>query len=165
MDKALSVKLLNDCVADEILAIHQYSYFHFVLEDQGLGPLANLFRTTARREMQHLEMLSERILFLGGEVEMTVGGPDDEVKHLRDPEEMLKHAATLEERAAETYNNSARACGENSDAGSKELFETLIADEEKHFDDFDRVIDNIQRFGPNYLALQTMGGAEPEPGE
>jgi bacterioferritin len=63
-----SIELLNTAIADEIAAIHQYMYFHFRLDDLGYAPLANLLKMTAIEEMQHAEMIAERILFLGGEV-------------------------------------------------------------------------------------------------
>mgnify|MGYP000096084493 CR=1 FL=1 len=69
-------KEIDDLVradADELAAVHQYMYFHFRLDDLGYGPLANLLKMTAIEEMQHAEMVAERILFLGGEVEMVVG--------------------------------------------------------------------------------------------
>ncbi|MCG3179819.1 MAG: Bacterioferritin [Phycisphaerae bacterium] len=159
--KARSVELLNAAVADELAAVHQYMFFHFHLDDQGLGPLAMLFKQTAIGEMRHVEALAERILFLGGEVEMVASA---EVQKLHDAEEIVKCAAGMEDGAVEMYNQSARECSENNDAGSKEIFEALIGDEEGHFDQFDTVIDNIRRFGPNYLALQTMGSAEPGAG-
>ena len=42
------------------------------------------------------------------------------------------------------------------DAVSKQIFESLVADEESHFDSFDKQLDNIKRFGPSYLALQSF---------
>lgn len=66
MDKNKSIELLNKAVADELLAVHRYMYFH--CDDQGYELLANLFRKTAIEEMMHVEKLSEHILFLGGEV-------------------------------------------------------------------------------------------------
>ena len=59
-----SIQLLNKAVADELLAIHQYMYFHFHCDDQGYDLLAGLFKKTAIEEMTHVEVLSERILFL-----------------------------------------------------------------------------------------------------
>ena len=50
------------------------------------------------------------------------------------------------------------------DAGSKQLFERLIHDEETHFAEFEKQLDNIKEFGPSYLALQSIGGAEPDKG-
>jgi len=42
---------------------------------------------------------------------------------------------------------------------SKQMFETLVADEERHYDEFDKQLDNIKRFGPSYLALQSFNRA------
>ena len=69
-----SIELLNQAMAEELAAIHQYMYFHFHCDDQGYDPLAALFKQTAIEEMIHAEKLAERILFLGGEVEMKLAG-------------------------------------------------------------------------------------------
>ena len=75
---------------------------------------------------------------------------------------MLAKAVAMEEISARDYNKAALDCGANEDAGSKQLFERLIHDEESHFAGFEKQLDNIKEFGPNYLALQSAGGAEPE---
>jgi bacterioferritin len=49
-----SIELLNKAVADELLAIHQYMYFHFHCDDQGYDLLANLLNKTAIKEMGHV---------------------------------------------------------------------------------------------------------------
>jgi bacterioferritin len=152
-----TIALLNEAVADELAAIHQYMYFHFHLDDQGFAPLAALFKKTAIREMGHVEQLAERALFLGGDVEMAASGP---IVKLQDPLEILRKAAAMEQQSAAGYNAAAAKCGANQDASTKQLFESLVADEEAHFDAFDRQIDLINRFGPAYLALQSVG-AEP----
>jgi bacterioferritin len=155
MDRRKSIELLNKAVSDELLAVHQYMYFHFHLDDQGFIPLSLLFRRTAIEEMMHVERLAERILFLKGEVEMVVAGP---VQRITDPAAMLGRGMAMEESSVKDYNASALECSAQSDAASKQLFEALIADEERHFDQYDKQLDNIKRFGPNYLALQSFGG-------
>jgi bacterioferritin len=155
MDRRKSIELLNKAVSDELLAVHQYMYFHFHLDDQGFVPLSLLFKRTAIEEMLHVERLAERILFLKGEVEMVVSGP---VQKIGDPAAMLVRAAAMEESSVKDYNAFALECSAQSDAASKQLFEALIADEERHFDQYDKQLDNIKRFGPNYLALQSFGG-------
>lgn len=155
-----TIALLNQAVADELAAIHQYLYFHFHLDDQGFGPLATLFKKTAIREMGHIERLAERALFLGGDVEMTVAAP---IIKLREPIEILAKAAGMEQQSAAFYNDAAAQCGADRDAASKQLFESLIADEEGHYGGFSRQIDLIERFGPAYLALQSVGGDATEP--
>lgn len=160
MDRSKSIALLNHAVADELQAVHQYMYFHFHLDDQGLGPLAMLFKRTAIEEMLHVEKLADRILFLKGEVEVQAAGP---VEKITDPVEMLKKAMAMEEGSQIDYNKAAIECGNMADAISKQVFEQLTADEERHFDQFEKQMEKIEKFGPSYLALQSFQAAA-EPG-
>lgn len=153
MDRTRSIELLNKAVADELQATHQYMYFHFHLDDQGFGPLAAMFKRIAIFEMTHAEDLAERILFLKGDVDMVPAGP---VERIKDPEAMLVWAADAEKQAVVDYNNWALECAANADAVSRQVFERLINDEEGHYDEFDGQLDNIRRFGPSYLALQSF---------
>ena len=147
---------LNKAVADELSAVHQYLYFHFHLEDQGLGPLAILFRTTAIQEMGHIAALSERILFLKGDVNLQAADP---VERIQDPLAILEKAMKMEEASIIDYNNFAIECGKAADAKTKQLFETLVTDEERHYDAWEKQLENIRRFGVNYLALQSFSAA------
>jgi bacterioferritin len=155
MNRKRSIELLNKAVADELAAVHQYMYFHFHLDNQGFGPLAGLFKRTAIQEMGHVEALSERILFLKGDTNMVAAG---NVQKVTEPVAMLLQAMKMEEGSAADYNQSALECSANADAASKQLFEKLINDEEGHFDQFEKQMENIKRFGPNYLALESFTG-------
>jgi bacterioferritin len=148
-----SVELLNRAVGDELSAVHQYMYFHFHLDDQGYDLLAGLFKQTAIEEMLHTERLAERILFLKGEVEMRASG---EVAKIQDVAEMLKKAREMEEASVRDYNGWANECATNADSVSKKLFEDLVADEERHFDQYDVELENMDKFGERYLALQSI---------
>ena len=127
--KEKSIELLNKAVADELLAVHQYMYFHFRCDDMGYDLLSGLFKRTAIQEMMHVEQLSERILFLKGEVEMKTSG---DVQKIHEPKEMLELATAMEEGSVNDYNAWAQECAANADAVSKKLFETLVAEEEVH---------------------------------
>ena len=151
--KEKSIELLNKAVADELTAIHQYMYFHFHCDDQGYELLAGLFKKTAIEEMQHIERLAERIIFLKGDVEMVAA---DDVKKVKSVREMLKMAAEMETISADAYNHWAVECSNHADSVSKTLFESLVQDEERHFDQYDEEIDNLSKFGDNYLALQSI---------
>ncbi len=148
-----SIELLNKAVADELSAVHQYMYFHFHCDDQGFDLLAMLFKRTAIDEMLHIEKLAERILFLKGEVELTAS---EEVKKIHDVKDMLEMAAKMEESSAHDYNIWANECATNADSVSKKLFEELVIDEERHYDQYDTELDNLSRFGKDYLALQSI---------
>jgi len=151
--KEKSVELLNKAVADELSAVHQYMYFHFHCDDQGYDLLAGLFKRTAIEEMLHIEKLAERIIFLKGDVEMTAS---TKVKKIQDVKEMLKMAADMETSSAADYNKWAIECSNNADSVSKSLFEELVVDEETHFDQYDVEMENLRKFGENYLALQSI---------
>ena len=153
MDAKKSVELLNKGVADELQAVHQYMYWHFHLDDQGFAPLATMFKRIAIQEMGHVERLAERILFLKGEVEMVAAGP---VEKITDAQKILAKAAQMEQDGVTSYNQFALKSSQNADAASKQVFEALVNDEEGHFDQFDKQLENIKRFGPKYLALQSF---------
>ena len=151
--KEKSIELLNRAVGDELLAVHQYMYFHFRCDDMGYDLLSGLFKRTAIQEMMHVEQLAERILFLKGEVEMVVSG---EVKKIHEPKERLELATAMEIGSVNDYNAWAQECAANADAVSKKLFEALVGEEEVHQDQYETELDNLEKFGANYLALQSV---------
>jgi bacterioferritin len=148
-----SIELLNKAVADELSAVHQYMYFHFHCDDQGYDLLASLFKRTSIEEMLHVERLAERILFLKGEVEMVYSS---EVQKIHDVKKMLDLSKKMEEGSVKDYNVWANECSANADSASKAIFEALVLDEERHFDQFDTEMENIEKFGEGYLALQSI---------
>jgi len=151
--KQKSIELLNKAIADELTAVHQYMYFHFHCDDQGYDLLAGLFRRTAIEEMMHIELLAERVLFLKGDVEMVAS---EEVKKIHDVKQMLEMATQMEESSANDYNRWANECAQNADSVSKKLFERLVEDEERHYNQYDDETENLKKFGDNYLALQSI---------
>lgn len=148
-----SVVLLNKAIGGELSAVHQYMYFHFRCDDLGYDLLAALFKQTAIQEMLHIEKIAERVLFLKGDIEMVATDP---VQKTRDVHKMLEIAQQLEEQSIKDYNNWAVACGNHADSMSKKLFEELVMDEERHYNQYDTELENIGKFGNEYLALQSI---------
>ncbi len=153
MKRERSIQLLNQAVNDELHAVHQYMYFHFRCDDLGYELLSQLFKRIAIVEMMHVERLAERILFLKGEVEMIVHG---KVEYLVEPKDMLEKVVQLEAESVDYYNTWAQECGANLDSVSKTLFEGLVAEEEDHQDQFETELDNLNKLGDRYLALQAV---------
>jgi bacterioferritin len=148
-----SIDILNRVVRDELAAVHQYMYFHFHCDDQGYDLLASLFKKTAIEEMIHVERAAERILFLEGDVDMKTA---EDAQPIRDVGEMLARAAQMEKESAEEYNRWANEVGADNDSATKRLLESLVDDEERHYDQYTQEIDNLKRFGEKYLALQSI---------
>jgi bacterioferritin len=151
--KEKSIQLLNNAIADELSAVHQYMYFHFHCDDLGYDLLSNLFKRTAIEEMMHIEKLAERVLFLKGEVEMKAS---QEVQKIHDVKKMLEMASGMETGSVKDYNEWANECAHNADSASKKIFEALVDDEERHYDQYDKEMENLAKFGDNYLALQSI---------
>ena len=103
--------------------------------------------------MRHVEKIADRILFLKGDIVME---PTQKMHYISDIREMLSFSAKEEEYAIIQYNQFAKESTENMDSVTKRLFEDLVIDEERHFDQFDTEIDNLERFGDRYLALQSI---------
>ena len=163
-----SVELLNRAIQEEETALHQYMYFHFVLDDMGYEGLANIFKRIAIEEMKHVEAFAERILFLGGEVEL--GKLAKPVEKIREPIEMLKWAMASESEAIELYSKWAVEVIKERDIGTEQLFKKVAMDEERHYEIFEREFFNLQKFGDQYLAQQAMErsrriGSQPIGGE
>ena len=152
-----SIELLNRAVSDELAAVHQYMYFHFHCDDQGFDLLAGLFRRTGIEEMGHVETLAERILFLKGDVEMK---PAAEVKKIHNVKEMLELARKMEEESAKEYNLWANECAKNADSATKKIFEALVDDEERHFDQYDVEMENLARFGKKAIFSRKASGGD-----
>ncbi len=128
-------------------------YFHFHCNDQGFDLLASLFRKIAIEEMMHIERLAERILFLKGDVEMQ---PSTKTEKLHSVKDMLTAAKSMEENSTKLYNELAIKCGSDADSTSRKLFEDLVVDEERHYGQFDTELQNLNKFGEQYLALQSI---------
>jgi bacterioferritin len=78
------------------------------------------------------------------------------VQKIQDVTKMIEKAAAMETGSARDYNLMANECAANADAMSKKLFEELVMDEERHFDQYDTELENLKKFGDGYLALQSI---------
>ena len=107
-----------------------------------------------------MERCAERILFLGGDVEMMASSS---VEKVVDVKTMLEKARAMEEGSVNDYNKWANECSANADAGSKKVFEALVDEEERHFSQYDLEMQKIDKFGEQFLALQSMEGSKAAP--
>lgn len=148
-----SITLLNKSIGDELSSVHQYMYFHFQCDNQGYDLLSALFKKTAIEEMLHIENIADRILFLKGDIELKAS---EEIKKIHHVKEMLDLVSHMERQAITDYNQRALECASHADSATRKLFETLVEDEERHYAQFDNELENMARYGENYLALQSI---------
>ncbi|WP_295935304.1 bacterioferritin [uncultured Alistipes sp.] len=153
----VSIDLLNDAIAKEISASLQYMYFHTHFEDMRYQYLSRIMRETSIAEMRHIEEFSDRILFLEGDVDMNPAFPTRQITDVKD---MLRLAMQLEQSTIDAYNEASRIASEHKDAVTHKMFQDIIAEEEQHLDTFRTELDNIVKFGDEYLALQASAGSK-----
>ena len=162
--KKAVVDALNKARAMELQAIQQYMNQHYNLDDKDYGELAAKVKLIAIDEMRHAEMFAERIKELGGEPVTECAA---KVERGQKVEAVFPFDADLEEGAIDAYNQFLLVCRDNGDSTSVKLFETIIDEEQIHFNYFDDVSDHIKELGAAYLAtiagtpsatgLQTQG--------
>jgi bacterioferritin len=142
--------LLNKAVAAEISAIVQYTNQHEKAEKIELRkkdtPLetitsnnkaqvvSEMLKTIFMEEMDHLEKITERIYMLGGEC---VYNPDPLPVVGKTVEEFLINDRDAEDFAIVLYRKIVKKATELGDTVTKELFESILADEDRHFWMFD----------------------------
>ncbi len=146
------IERLNARLADELTAINQYMVHAEMCENWGYKRLHEAIQKRAIDEMKHAEKLIARILFLEGSPtvsklnKITIGA---------DVEKMHKNDWKAEETAIRDYNADIRLTVEVGDNGTRELFESILTDEEEHIDWLEAQLDQIRQMGvQNYLVEQ-----------
>ena len=152
-----SIGLLNDAVGKEIATSLQYMYFHTHFEDARYRYLSRIMRETSIAEMRHIEELSDRILYLEGDVDMN---PQFRTRQISEPAEALRFAMELEQSTIDSYNKASRIASECGDAVTHKMFQNLIVEEEQHLDTFRTELQNLKDYGDEYLALQSVAGSK-----
>ena len=146
------LQVLNGLLADELTAINQYMVHAEMCDNWGYEQLDKAIQSRAIQEMKHAEKLIARILFLEGmpvvsNLHAIHIGANVEAQHTND--------WTAEHNAIESYNMGIAVAVEVSDNGSRELLESIVADEEAHVDWIEAQIAQIAQMGiHNYLAEQ-----------
>lgn len=158
--KAKVIEVLNKARAMELHAIGQYMNQHYNLDDMDYGELARNIKLIAIDEMRHAEMFAERIKELGGE---PVAEPAAKVKKGQKVEAIFPFDADLEDNTIDVYNQFILVCRENGDSTSMHLFETIIDEEQAHYNYFDNIGEHIQALGATYLAQKAGTPASTGP--
>ena len=146
------IERLNALLADELTAINQYIVHSEMCANWGYERLHKAIEKRAIDEMKHAEKLVARILFLEGQpivssLNKINIGSQVEGQHAND--------WTGEDQAIKAYNEGVRLATEVGDNGTRELFESILVEEEGHIDWIEAQLDQIKQMGiQNYLVEQ-----------
>src|SRR4030042_2551497 len=158
------IEVLNKARSMELQAITQYMNQHYNLDNMDYGEMAAKMKLIAVDEMRHAEMFAERIKELEGEPTTEPAGKTEKGQKVQI---IFAFDAKLEDGAIDAYNQFLLVCRENGDSISVKILESIIDEEQVHFNYFDNVSGHISDLGETYLAqiagtpsatgLQTQG--------
>ena len=145
------IETLNEVLAAEITAINQYFIHAKMCENWGYEQLYDFNEDNSIEEMKHAEKLIERILFLEGIPFMN----KDKLNIGKTVQEQLENDYALEKAAIKRLQNVIVVCDEIGDAGSSDLLEHILIDEENHANELESLLQQIKDMGiQNFLTLQ-----------
>jgi bacterioferritin len=147
------LNLLNQALARELQVSVQYMLQHaigaarefsapgktlsarqnkFIASHSPVGFPGATLKKTAVAEMRHAEAIAERVVTLGGEpttqpAPITIG---------KSAKEMLANDREEERGAIQLYRQIIDAAGKAGDGATKDLFQSILSDEEKHYRTF-----------------------------
>jgi bacterioferritin len=150
------IRELNAALSAELTAIVQYMVQAEMHANWGYGGLSAITKKRAIEEMHHAEGLIERILFLDGMPSVDVALTPRIGKNVK---AHLETDYQDEIDAVKQYNAAAEVCVTDNDNGSRDLFEKMIKDEERHANYLEGELHSIREMGvENYLSQQMDHG-------
>lgn len=151
------IEFLNDALKNELTAVNQYWLHYRLLDNMGLKKLAAFERHESIDEMKHADQLAERILFLDGLPNFQMLG---RLRVGETVEEILKADLELEYEALPPLRDAIVHCESVRDFVSRDLFASILSNEEEHVDVLETQFEMIKQMGlANYVQLQS---AAPE---
>jgi bacterioferritin len=145
-DLELTVKLLNDALATEIVCNLRYRQHYFMAVGIHYLSVAEEFLEHAAEEQRHADLIAERIRQLNGHPNFNPEGLLTR-SHAQFAEggslvEMIKEDLIAERIAIESYRELVKYFGDN-DSTSRRLMESILEKEEEHADDLSTLLERV----------------------
>src|ERR1700743_2825633 len=147
------LRLLNEQLTSELTAINQYFLHSKMQANWGMTKLAEHTRAEAFEEMQHAELITDRILFLEGLpnyqrlFSLRIG---------QTIKEQFEADLAIELEVVERLKPGVVMCREKQDSTSAFLLEKIIADEESHVDYLETQLELMDKLGEELYSAQCV---------
>jgi len=147
------IATLNELLVEELTAINQYMVHSEMCSNWGYERLHKTIEKVAIDEMRHAEKLIGRILFLEG---IPTVSKLNALNIGKDVKSIVDNDLEAERDAVGTYNKAIEKAAALHDAGTREILEHILKEEEHHIDVHETHRDQIQQMGlPVFLVNQT----------
>ncbi|MAI61463.1 MAG: bacterioferritin [Micavibrio sp. TMED27] len=154
------IEYLNLALKKELGAINQYFLHSRMLDDWGVTKLAKHEYNESIEEMKHADDLIQRILFLGGLPNL------QEIAKLHIGEsvkEILECDLVIEEEGVKNYKEAIAYADSVHDYVTRDLFLTILKDEEGHVDYLETQLELMNQIGEqNYIQLNSESPLDSE---
>jgi bacterioferritin len=151
------IEYLNKALRSELTSINQYWLHYRLLENWGYRDLAKKWRKESIEEMEHADKVIHRIIFLDGFPNLQVLDPLRIGQSVR---EVLDCDLATEMAARALYEEAATYCHGVKDYVTRDLFEHLMKDEERHIDFLETQITLVTNLGVELYAQHHIGKPE-----
>ncbi|PZW37655.1 bacterioferritin [Humitalea rosea] len=152
------IEHLNTQLTNELTAINQYFLHARVLRHWGVTKLGAHEYAESIEEMQHADLLIDRILMLNGLPNVQ---RMNQVLVGQNVKEILECDQKLEEKALDDLREGIAYCDSVRDYASRELLTKILIDEESHADFLDTQFDMIRNMGiEKYIQLNSAAAPE-----
>ena len=153
------IDYLNNGLRHELTSINQYWLHYRLLANWGLLEMAKVWRKESIEEMEHADRITDRIIFLDGFPNMQVLDP---LRIGQNVQEIIDCDLATERTARALYQEAATYCHQVKDYVTRDLFESLMKDEEHHIDFLETQLDLVKRIGLELYTQKHVGGLETE---
>ncbi|MEK7281370.1 MAG: ferritin-like domain-containing protein [Chloroflexota bacterium] len=136
MNKERIVEILNEDLSFELAATIQYLWHHYMAEGMESPAIIDEFEETSRDEMKHIEVLAQRIIYLGGQPTTRMAP----VKKGGSLKKMISDDLEAENGAIERYRRHIKIMDSEGDPTSRLMLEQILTVEEKHADTWETVL-------------------------
>ena len=153
------IDYLNKGLRHELTAINQYWLHYRILDNWGLLEMAKVWRKESIEEMEHADKFTARILFLDGFPNMQVLDP---LRIGQNVKEILECDLAAEHSARALYQEAATYCHGVKDYVTRDMFESVMKDEEDHIDFLETQLDLIKRVGLELYTQKHIGHLKGE---
>lgn len=139
MDKQQLIDGLNLDLANEYAAVLQYGFQSAVVKGPFRTVMKELFTSEMSDELRHAQLLSEKIVALGG----TPTTEPAQVDRATELSGMLQANLAAEEDTIRRYKERAGQADQVGEVALKVELENLLTDESRHADELRRVIEGM----------------------
>lgn len=137
-DRERVIEVLNEVLATELVCVLRYKRHYYTAQGMTAGPVADEFLQHANEELQHVDMVANRITQLQGDPNFDPEGlvtrSHAQYDASPDLQDMIREDLVAERVAIASYQEIVRWLG-NDDPVTRALIETILAVEEEHADD------------------------------